>query len=226
LGWDARPEEGDEPKLARAAALWTLGSIARPVRLVREMAERLERYWADPSSLDPTLVTAVLRLCARAAGGKDRFDRYVTHYRTAATPEERDRYLQAFGDFAEPSATLSILAFVLSADVRGQDLWKPLRGLLANPATQSEAWSFVKANWTELRNKGGSVGAQRIIGGTKALWRQEWLADVKRFFSDPANRVASAERTLTQSLEFVRLGLAFRRAQQDGLVTWLRSRVP
>ena len=225
LGWDARPGEGDEPKLARAAALWTLGSIARPARLVREMAERLERYWADPASLDPTLVTAVLRLCARAAGGKDRFDRYVTHYRTAATPEERDRYLQAFGDFAEPGATPSILAFVLSADVRGQDLWKPLRGLLANPATQSEAWSFVKANWTELRKKGGSVGAQRIIGGTKALWREEWLTDVERFFSDPANRVASAKRTLTQSLEFVRLGLEFRRTQQDGLVRWLRSRV-
>src|SRR5439155_1156613 len=86
---------------------------------------------------------------------------------------ERDRYLQAFGDFAEPGATPSILAFVLSADVRGQDLWKPLRGLLANPATQSEAWSFVKANWTELRKKGGSVGAQRIIGGTKALWRTD-----------------------------------------------------
>ena len=225
LGWDARPGEGDEPKLARVAVLWTLGSIARPAKLVHEMAERLERYWADPSALDPTLVTAVLRLCARAAGGKDRFDRYVTQYRTATTPEERDRYLQAFGDFAEPGVTPSILAFVLSADVRGQDLWKPLRGLLTNPATQSEAWSFVKANWAELRKKGGSVGAQRIIGGLKALWREEWLADVERFFSDPANRVASAERTLTQSQEFARLGLAFRRAQQDGLVTWLHSRV-
>jgi len=225
LGWDARPGEGDEPKLTRVAVLWALGSIARPARLVRDMTERLERYWADPSAIDPTLVAAVLRLCARAAAGKDRFDRYVGHYRTAATPEERDRYLQAFGDFAEPGVTPSILAFVLSADVRGQDLWKPLRGLLVNPATQSEAWSFVKANWAELRQKGGSVGAQRIIGGTKALWREEWLADVERFFNEPANRVASAERTLAQSLEFIRLGLAFRRAQQDGLVTWLRSRV-
>jgi len=57
------------------------------------------------------------------------------------------------------------------------------------------------------------------------LWCEEWLTDVERFFSDTANRVASAERTLTQSLEFVRLGLEFRRAQQDGLVRWLRSRV-
>src|SRR5207245_10854279 len=130
-----------------------------------------------------------------------------------------------FGDCAERGATPCSLACVLSADVRGQDLWKPLRGLLANPATQSEAWSFVKANWTELRKKGGSVGPQRIIGGTKALWREEWLTDVERFLSDSANRGASPKRTLTMSLELVRRGLKFRRIQQDGLGRLLPSRV-
>lgn len=223
LGWEARPHEGDEPKLTRAAVLWTLGTLARPAELVREMTGRLERYWADPASLDPTLAAVVIRLCARV-GGKDRFDRYVERYQTAATPEERERYLAAFGDFAEPSLTPAILALTLSETVRGQDLWKPLRGLLTNPATQAETWVFVKANWPALRKKGGSVGAQRIIGGMKALWREEWLADVESFFADPANRVESAERTLAQSLEFLRLGLAFRRAQQDRLSAWLNSK--
>ena len=223
LGWEARPHEGDEPKLARAAMLWTMGTLARPAELVREMEGRLERYWADPASLDPTLAAVVIRLCARM-GGKARFDRYVERYRTAATPEDRERYLAAFGDFAEPSLTPAILALILTESIRGQDLWKPLRGLLTNPATQAETWAFVKANWPALRKKGGSVGAQRIIGGTKALWREDWLADVEKFFADPANRVASAERTLAQSLEFLRLGLAFRRAQQDRLSAWLNSK--
>ena len=223
LGWDARPQEGDEPKLARAAALWTLGGVARPAALIHDMTERLERYWADPTSLDPTLATAVLRLCARV-GGKERYDRYLERYHAAATPEDRDRYLVAFGDFAAPGLTPAILALILSEAIRGQDIWKPLRGLLSNPATQGETWAFIKANWPALRRKGGSVGAQRIIGGTKALWRAEWLDEVERFFSDPANRVASAERTLTQSLEFLRLGLAFRREQQERLSAWLRDR--
>ena len=224
LGWDARPNEGDEPKLARAAVLWALGSIARPIALVSDMAERLERYWADPSSLDPTLVAAVFRLCARI-GGKDRFDRYLERYRAAATPEERDRYLIAFGDFAEPTLTAEILALTLSEPVRGQDVWKPLRGLLANPATQAETWTFIKANWQALRQKGGTVGAQRIIGGTKGLWRDEWRTDVETFFRHPANYVASAERTLSQSLEFLHLGLVFRRMQQDKLSAWLNTRL-
>jgi puromycin-sensitive aminopeptidase len=223
LGWEARPHEGDEPKLARAAVLWTLGTLARPDELIREMTERLERYWADPASLDPTLAAIVIRLCARV-GGPERFDRYVARYQKAATPEDRDRYLVALGDFSEPSLTPTILKLTLSDAIRGQDLWKPLRGLLSNPGTQAETWAFVKANWPALRKKGGSVGAQRIIGGTKVLWREEWLADVERFFADPANRVASAERTLAQSLEFLRLGLAFRREQQDRLSVWLNSK--
>ncbi len=220
LGWDARPLEGDEPKLARASALWALGSLAKPARLIQDMMERLERYWADPASLDPTLATAVLRLCARV-GDKERYDRYLEWYHAAATPEDRDRYLAAFGEFAEPGLTPTILALVLSEAIRGQDIWKPLRGLLSNPATQGETWAFIQANWPALRLKGGSVGAQRIIGGTKALWNAAWLDEVARFFSDPANRVASAERTLTQTVEVIRLGLAFRRAQQARLSAWL-----
>ena len=220
LGWDARTGEGDEPKLARAAMLWALGSLAKPAPLIQDMTERLERYWVDPASLDPTLATVVLQLCARV-GDRTRYGRYLERYHAAVTPEDRDRYLAAFGEFAEPGLTPTILALILSDAIRGQDIWKPLRGLLANPSTQGETWAFIQANWSALRQKGGSVGAQRIIGGTKALWNMAWLDEVARFFSDPANRVASAERTLTQTLEVIRLGLAFRREQQARLSAWL-----
>ena len=224
LGWAARPQEGDDAKLVRAAVLWTLGSIARPASLATDVTGWLERYWADPAALDPTLAGAVLRLGARL-GDRNRFDRYGERYAAAATPEERDRYLVAFGDFADPLITPAILALILSEGVRGQDIWKPMRGLLANPATQAETWAFVKANWAAIRQKGGTVGAQRIIGGTRTLWRDEWLGDVEAFMTRPEHRVASAERTLAQALEFIRLGLAFRRLQQEKLSTWLGSRV-
>ncbi len=223
LGWDSRKDEGDEPKLMRSVILWTLGSTARPPGLLTEVAERLERYWADPASLEPTLVTAALRVGARV-GGKERLNRYLKEYRSARTPEERDRYLLSFGEFAEAELTPAVLALILSNDIRGQDLWKPLRGLLANPFTQEETWNFVKANWAALQNKGGSVGAQRIIAGSRMLWREEWLADIENFFREPSHRIASAERTLAQSLELLRLGLAFRQMQREPLSEWLRKR--
>jgi len=222
LGWDPRPSEGDEPKLTRAAVLWMLGTIARPPDLLTMITERLESYWADPASLDPTLAPAVIRLGARF-GDRERYTRYLAQYEAAVTPEERDRYVVAFGDFARPELTPEILALILSEKIRGQDTWKPVRVLLANPVTQAETWTFVKANWGALRQRGGTVGAQRIIGGTRNLSREDWIAEVENFFTRPENHVASAERVLAQTLEVMRLGLTFRRLQQEQLSTWLRS---
>jgi hypothetical protein len=221
LGWTAQPSEGDEPKLTRAAVLWIIGNIARPPSLVKQVFEWLDTYWENSASLDPTLVPPLIRLGARI-GDHRRFERYLQQYLSAVTPEERDRYVVAFGDFSRPELTADILRLILSEQIRGQDVWKPVRVMLANPATQAETWIFIKKNWAALRQKGGSVGAQRIIGGTRHLWHEEWLEDVALFFRDPENHVASADRVLTQTLEVIRLGLAFRRLQQDSLSAWLR----
>jgi puromycin-sensitive aminopeptidase len=225
LGWDARAGEGDEAKLTRAALLWALGSIAKPAELLQDIATRLERYWANPKSLDPTLVMPVMRLGARS-GNHERYERYLKQYREAVRPEERDRYLVALGDFIQPELITRILALVLTDEIRAQDIWKTMRVLLANPAAQAETWAFIKANWAALRKKGGSVGAQRILGGTKTLWREEWLQEVQDFFSRPENHVASAERVLAQTVEVLRLGLGFRRLQQKPLGAWLGSNYP
>jgi aminopeptidase N len=222
LGWTAHASEGDEPKLTRAAMLWTLGNIARPPELLKQVTEWLEAYWRSPDALDPTFVPPLIRLGARI-GDHARFERYVEQYLKAVAPEERDRYVVAFGDFSRPELTAKILALILSEKIRGQDVWKPLRVLLANPATQGETWTFIQANWAALQKKGGSVGAQRIIGGTKALWREDWLREVESFFRTPENYVASAGRVLAQTLEIIRLGLTFRRLQQENLSHWLRS---
>jgi puromycin-sensitive aminopeptidase len=222
LSWTARPSEGDEPKLTRAALLWILGNIARSPELLKQVTGWLEAYWENPASLDPTFVPPVIRLGARI-GDHARFDRYVEQYLKAVAPEERDRYVVAFGDFSRPELTADVFRLILSEQIRGQDVWKPVRVMLANPATQAETWSFVQANWAALRKKGGSVGAQRIIGGTKALWREDWIQEVESFFRAPENHVASADRVLTQTLEVMRLGLAFRRLQQENLSQWLRS---
>jgi puromycin-sensitive aminopeptidase len=222
LGLDPRPKEDDETKLTRAAVVWALGSIARPPALLTEILERLKRYWAKPDSLDPTLVAPILRLSART-GDRPRYQRYVEQYRAAITPEEKDRYLVALGDFSRPDLTRDIFAFIMSDDVRGQDVWKPVRVMLANTAIQVETWSLVKANWPDLKKKGGSVGAQRIITGARAFWDEQLKKEVEDFFRAPANYVPSAERALTQTLEFISLGLAFRRLQQDNLLAWLRS---
>ncbi len=155
--------------------------------------------------------------------GGSLFDRYVERFRSAPSPEERDRYLIALGDYKKPSLARRFLKKTLSDVVRAQDVWRPVRYLLANPAVQDETWDFVKKNWDVLREKGGDIAAQRIIQGARSLWRPEWREEVEAFFNEPSNRVAAAERALAQTLEFIDIGIRFKEHQQEALSKWLKS---
>ncbi len=222
LGWDPRPEENDEPRLTRAALFWALRGVARTKIVLADALARLERYLRDPGSLDPTLATPLVRVGA-LFGGEERFSEYRERFEKGATPEERDRFLLAMGFFPDRSLSRRLLEYSLSEKVRAQDVWKPARILLSRPEGQEEAWMFVREQWSALREKGGSVGALRIIQGFASLWREEWLAQVEAFFSDPKNRVPSAERALAQTLEFLRIGIRFKKTQQAALSRWLQG---
>jgi len=223
VGWEAVPGEDDERKLTRAAALWAMGALAQDEEILSELPRRWTRYQAKPTSLDPTLVTPLVRLTARTDGGSG-FDRFVQKFKNAATPEDRDRYLLALADFTKPDLARKLLDFALSDEVRSQDVWKPVRYLLASPTVQEETWNFIKAHWQPLRDKGGSVAAMRMIQGTRALWREAWYEEAKAFFNNPANKVAAAERALAQTLEFMQIGIRFKERQLIPLSRWLQER--
>jgi len=80
-------------------------------------------------------------------------------------------------------------------------------------------------HWQVFRKKGGSIGAQRMIQATRHLWKPTWHDEVEQFFKKAENRVPSAERSLAQTLEFIQLGLQFKRNQSGELSRWLEDRL-
>ena len=225
VGWGAANDD-DEVRLARAACLWALGRVARSEALLREAATRFEQWIIDPASIDPTLATPLARLRA-TTGDAAQFERFLKLLTDAPTPEARDRYLLALSDFPDPALARRYLDFSLGDGVRSQDGWKPLRYLLgqaAHPTVQAEAWRFMQAHWDTLQEKCGSVGATRMFQGLRHVWRREWEAEVRQFFDTPSHRIAAGERALAQTLEFIRVGIAFKERQQPALVEWLRGK--
>ncbi|MFQ5543539.1 MAG: M1 family metallopeptidase [Nitrospiria bacterium] len=220
LGWDTYPEADDENRLARAALLWTLGAVAQDEEILSELPRRQRLYLTKPTSIDPTLASPLIRLCARTDGGT-RFDQYIDRFKKSRTPEERDRYLLALSDFGKPKLAEKVMAFALSADVRSQDVWKPVRSLLANQMVQAEAWNFLKTHWVEFLEKSGSLGGQRMIQATRNLWSTAWHDEVKTFFNRGENKVDAAKRALSQTLEFIELGVQFKKSQTEALSIWL-----
>ncbi|MHB2025464.1 MAG: M1 family metallopeptidase [Elusimicrobiota bacterium] len=220
LGWKARLGENEERGLARASVFWTMGSVAKAPDIIDQAQAKLLAYLKKPQSLDPAMALPVLNLGARR-GGKKLFADYRAALKSAATPETRDTLLRALAEFQDADLARDLLGMTLTDDVRGQDLWKPLGALLGNPSAQGEAWAFIKAHWPAIRKKIGDHSCRRVIESSSSLWRKEWLLDVRAFFSNPKNRVESAERPLAQTLEWIELGIRFKESQSEGLSQWL-----
>ena len=223
-GWDAKTDENDEHRLARADLLWALGAIAQDEEILSELPRRQTRFMARPRSIDPTLLGALLRLCARSDGGT-RFEQFIEKFEKSKTPEMRDHYLSALTEFNKPALARKLIDLTLSKKVQAQDLWKPIHALLLNPAVQAESWNYIKIHWTALQKKGGGLAAQRIIQAAAHLWSEAWHADVAAFFKNPAIHTGIGTRTLAQTLEFIQLGIRFKTAQTAVLSSWLEKNV-
>ncbi len=224
LGWGAKKPGDSETELARASVLGALGAIAPGEILGAQIRERLARYLEDPASLNPALARPVLEIAARR-GDAALFEIYRSKMLRASSPEERDEYLRAMAFFPDPALARRLLELALSADVRGQDAWKPVTVLLANPKVQGEAWDFIASHWAALRRKSGDKGAERVVAATSALWSPEWRAAVERFFTTPANEVPLARRSLKQALEEIDLGVRVK-SQAPALAAWLAVATP
>ncbi len=220
LGWQTDRQEDDEIRLARNSTLWALGSIAENQDIRHQLKGKLEEYFSDPATLDPTIVNTAIRLGARV-GNPQRFTDYQNRLKKAKTPEDRDRYLIALTDFPSVDLSKQLMEMTLTDVVRGQDLWRPYRTLFSNPVHQEMTWDFVKKHWQELKEKTGPIGAQRIIQSTKSLWKKEWYDEVSSFFKHPTNHVESADKALDQTLEFIKLGITFKSSQQEAFIKWM-----
>ena len=166
---------------------------------------RLKHYLEKPTETDPTLVNPLLTLGAYDGDAKI-FDAFLNKLKKVQTPEQRDQLIRALGEFEQPQLAQRLLALTLTNDIRGQDVWKAFRVLLANsnfPAVQAGTWTFIKKKLVSFACESEVIVVRCILLTVlAALWSLEWRKDVhKAFFTAPANYVNSQDRNLAQALE-------------------------
>ena len=108
------------PSLRTDLMLWLgrEGKVASVIQQAREMTEQLLR---DRAAVDPALSDTALKLAA-LDGDAALFERYVSAYRDAKTPDMRTQLLVGLGSFSDPALRERALRFTLSNDVRPPDL--------------------------------------------------------------------------------------------------------
>ena len=219
IAWDARPGEGHLDALLRSTVLSQLGAYEDEDTL-KEARSRFTGYVEDRASVDPDIRGVVLALTAKR-GDRSTYDTMWDLQTRASLEEEKLRLLVALCRFQQPELLEEMLERSLSEEeVRVHDTIAVVASVAGNRRGRDLAWEFLKANWGEFDRRYGEGGfaLMRLVSITSGFTTPERHDEVERFFRD--HPAPAAERSIRQSLERIRLNIAWLERNRDDLAKW------
>jgi len=222
VGFESRPGDGDEERALRATLIETLGTIGADAGVAARARTALDRALAGGAPLDPTLSRAIISV-ASEHGDRALQDALLAASDSAGAPGEHYRYLYALARFRDPALIDRALEYSLTPSLRSQDAAAFFSRFLSNEAARPRAWAFLKRHWADLEGKVTIVGGDTTLTGALASFCDAASRDdITTFFA--AHPLASASRTLGQTIERINNCIALRERQAPGLANWLEAR--
>lgn len=206
IGWEAKPGETADDRLRRAAVIGALGRLGRSRAVIGEARRRMEKYLADPATLDPNMVSTVAGIAA-ADGDEALYQRYLERKRQAsADPEEEQRFLLALAAFERPEIIRRTLEICVTDEVRAQDRTFLFASLLGRQAARESAWEFVRHRWAELARTMDPMLMQGLVRALAQLTPAHLAKEVTEFLL-PREQPETRE-TIAQVTEQLRIDAA------------------
>jgi aminopeptidase N/puromycin-sensitive aminopeptidase len=223
LGWEPVANEDDDDRQLRPALISLLGAYGNDRDINHEARELAEQYLHDRSSVDPSMVYAVLALAARE-GDSALYDGYAQAARAATSPEEFLNFLYGMVSFRGPELVRRTLETAVAGDVRSQDSPSVLAALLNNSQTRKQSWAWIKDHWAEVQARFTISSGARVVAATGAFCDVADRQDVQSFFA--SHPVEASDRALDKALHTIDACIEFRDQQKSNLATWLRTFAP
>ena len=201
LGWDRRTDESDLTAQLRGVVLGCLGTIGRD-QAVRD--EAVKRFEADEMS--PDIAGAILRV---VAWGEDpgHYRIALERYRSAANPQEEQRYLRALGLFGERSLARET-AELCFTEVRNQDAPVVLAVLMRHRESGPDIWRYLTSRWDEALQRFPAYLHPRLALGLPTYITDEAFSrEVEQFHVE--HSLGAQQRPVNQAIEQMHAGLAF-----------------
>jgi tricorn protease interacting factor F2/3 len=206
LGWDPIKGEKATYALLRNSVLGSLGRLGDQ-EIIDEAKSRFS-YLVKTKMLNPDLRSAVYSIISWT-GDKRTYNQMIQLYRKAETQEEKLRWLGALSNFKDQKLLAKTLTFILTKDVRSQNLYAPIAKMITNPYGKELIWPWVRKNWKGLVKRFG-VGnplLNRILGSVSVMAEIQKEKEVRKFFT--RHHVPGTEMKLAQSLERIRINARF-----------------
>ena len=223
LGWDAIPGENDRTPMLRALAINLLGTVGADPEVRAEAARRFDASAIGGGSGMPIpadIESATLAVVSQLLRPGD-YDALLERYRSASTPQEEMRSLGVLAGF--PDVDLCLRTFDLAmTEVRSQNGFAVIGSLLANPVGNQAVWTRVTETWDAVLDRFPKNAPPRIIEAIPALCSDAAFAEeAVAFLSD--NPLSTGPRRVAQSVERLRINVAFGTRERPGLVESLRA---
>jgi len=205
LGWEPVPGEAERTGTLRARLLSALGTLGADPDVRAEARTRFEEFVADPTTLAPDLVSAVVTIVAYS-GGDDAYQRMYSRFRTAATPQDQVRYLYALAAPESPELLARTLELCLTSEVRSQDAPYVIGAILASRTGSHQAWPFIEEHWDEIRARFPDNSIPRMLDGISGIVDPVLAQRIHTFL---AAHPVPQEKLMAQSLEKLDNNVAF-----------------
>jgi puromycin-sensitive aminopeptidase len=222
--WDS-PEGNKDPldSSLRAIFVSRLGGAKDP-EVIAEAKKRFQAFLGgNQNALKSDVRFSAFKIVLENGGEKE-FQDLLKLYRTTDSVEEKRRCLSVLGFVPDQKLINQFLDFILSDEVRKNEVTLALSSVGINPNGRYLAWEFVKRKWDDLYKMFGE--GQFLLPGiiecsTQRFVTLEDAEDVLQFFE--THPIPDAQRTIKQSLETIHNQAVFLQNQGTKISAWLKE---
>ncbi|HZT82492.1 MAG TPA: M1 family metallopeptidase, partial [Gemmataceae bacterium] len=218
LGWSPKEGESELTRQLRGDLVRAAGTLGNDAAVQARAVEVYAEYLRSPAALDANVAAAVVPVLAHV-GDAARYSEFLQRFRSAATPQEEQRYLYALAAFRPAELLQQTLARTVNGEIRTQDAPFLIRALLTGVYSRGLAWDFVRANWEKMNRDYPVTGVRRMFEGVTGLATPEWEREVHEFVA--AKKIDLGGKTLQQYLEQLRIAVRLREREGAALHAYL-----
>ncbi|HWE24065.1 MAG TPA: ERAP1-like C-terminal domain-containing protein, partial [Myxococcales bacterium] len=165
-----------------------------------------------PDAVDPTLAAVALAAAVRTDGAKT-FDALFSRLPDIRDSALRRRVISALSATDDPALRDRVLALALDDRLRKNERIEILFDVAAHADSRDAAWQALEQQFDRLVRIVPEAHASRLIGLASEFCDGQHLERAQAFLGKRAPELPAGPRQLAETLEHVRLCIAYRDAQ-------------
>jgi alanyl aminopeptidase len=218
LGWTPREDEVPPVRNFRAKVLGFLAFTVGDRTVLAEAARRGRAYAGltdgqfHPEAVHPSLAGVALAAAVRTGGAKT-FDELLSRLPDVRDGVLRRRILSALSATEDAALRERVLRLPLDERLRKNERVPILFEVAAHSRSRDAAWKALEHEFDRLVSVVPEAHASALIGLAGEFCDGEHLEQAQAFFAKRAPGIPAGTRQLAETLEHVRLCIAYRDAQ-------------